>query len=89
MCIIKGRLEFIEDSILDFRELVAINESPDYRFHWMDANKRMIIRWDSAPHHQVRTFPYHKHTKDGVSDSEIMNLISVLEIIESHILREY
>ena len=34
MGIIKGKLVFIDNSMLDFRELIAENEH-DYRFQWM------------------------------------------------------
>jgi len=34
----------------------------DYSYHWQDKEKRLIIRWDIAPHHsEIETFPNHVH----------------------------
>jgi len=79
MGIITGKLVFIDHSILDFMELISEKEI-EYRFQYMDKNKELVCRWDSAPHHkEVKTFPYHLHTKKGVEESKKANLIEILD----------
>ena len=45
MGIVKGKIVFVNNSALDFRELVS-EEHTDYRFHFMNGNNRLIKRWD-------------------------------------------
>ncbi len=82
MAIIGGRISFKDGSILHFKEVF----SPvlrHYRYHYADNDNILICRWDSAPHHDnVKTFPYHLHTKDGVGGSKPVDMIEVLRIIE-------
>ena len=86
MGIITGKLVFIDSSILEFMELVSKKEQ-EYRFHLMDKNKELIARWDSAPHHkEIKTFPYHMHTKKGVKESKKVNLIEILDIAVDKII---
>jgi len=34
----------------------------DYSYHWLNAEKNVILRWDNAPHHrEIETFPHHVH----------------------------
>lgn len=86
MGILRGRIAFIDGFALDFRELLSTSEH-DYRFHWMDASKKMIVRWDTAPHYKnLENFPYHKHLSRGVSSSEEMDFIAVLDHIKETIV---
>jgi hypothetical protein len=79
---IQGRIAFIDGSILDFSETVSL-VNDYYRFHYMDAHRRLITRWDSAPHHkELDTFPHHKHTPRGVVISVKMRLGDALLEIE-------
>jgi len=84
---VRGKLYFIDNSVLDFMELISSDDS-NYRFHWMDNKNRLICRWDSAPHHNVESFPYHKHTRNGVKSSEKVRLINVLKEIEEIFMRQ-
>ena len=57
-----------------------------YSFHWQDKNGDLIIRWDNAPHYKnIKTFPHHKHTKNGVEESDEVCLEDVLKYIEKEI----
>ncbi len=86
MGILRGRIAFIDGSALDFRELLSTSEH-DYRFHWMDASNKMIVRWDTAPHYKdLENFPYHRHLPRGVSSSEEMDFIAVLDHIKQEIV---
>ncbi len=86
MGIIIGKLVFIDKSILEFMELVSVEEA-EYRFQYMDKNKDLICRWDSAPHHkEVRTFPYHLHTKKGVEESGKINFIDIIDFVTEKVI---
>lgn len=55
-----------------------------YTYHWMDAEKNLIMRWDNAEHYpSIPNFPHHIHDGDekNVIPGEPMNLFYVLEII--------
>ena len=83
MGIIKGKIVFVDNYALDFRELV-LEEHTDYRFHFMNGNNRLITRWDSAPHHkEITTFPFHLHTPEGVRECDKVNLIEVVDIVKA------
>lgn len=88
--IIRGRIIFIDDSILDFSEYVVIGaERLSYRFHWQDCNNNLIKRWDNTPHHrELPNIPHHIHI--GTSNPEPckeVGIIEVLEIIEKEIIK--
>src|SRR3989304_1543760 len=86
MTIIKGKLIFINGSILEFHELVSDKEH-DYRFHWMDKESKLVSRWDNAPHHKkLDNFPYHLHLPDRIESSLEINLIQVLDVIKMSII---
>lgn len=87
MGIVKGKITFIDGSILDFRELTS-NEEHDYRFQWMDADKKMRVRWDSAQHHkELENFPFHRHVKNRVFSSKEVSTLLVMDEIKSEILK--
>ena len=87
MGIITGKLVFIDNTILDFMELVSPKEA-EYRFQHMNKDKDLICRWDSAPHHkEISTFPYHLHTKKGVKESKKVNFIDILDIVMEEVIK--
>ncbi|OEU49116.1 MAG: hypothetical protein BA871_03785 [Desulfuromonadales bacterium C00003096] len=89
MGIIKGKIVFVDNYSLDFRELVSA-EHTDYRFHFMDGDNRLIKRWDSAPHHkELASFPFHLHTPEGVSKYGKVNLIEVIDLIKAAMSKQY
>jgi len=86
MGIITGKLVFIDYSILEFMELISVKEA-EYRFQYMDKDKDLICRWDSAPHHkEISTFPYHLHTKREVKESKKVGFIDVLDTITEKVI---
>ena len=86
MGVITGKLVFIDKSIVEFMELVSTKEA-EYRFQYMDKDKGLICRWDSAPHHkEVPTFPYHLHTRKGVKESKKVNFIDILDIATEKVI---
>lgn len=83
---IRGRLLFIDGSVLEFMEYINKEEPLKYRFHLMDEGGRMIFRYDNAPHHHVSTYPHHKHVPEGVVGSKAVKIIEVLGEIEKLIV---
>lgn len=87
MGIIKGRIVFLDGSIFDFREILS-HKDHDYRFHWMDRANKLIVRWDSAPHHKkLENFPFHKHEGRDVMSFAELNLIDALNHIRKLVIR--
>ncbi|MBI5602904.1 MAG: hypothetical protein HY879_06080 [Deltaproteobacteria bacterium] len=83
---IKGQIVFIDGSKLEFSEQLPTDRSK-FRFHYMDAQKNLIVRWDSAPHHmELSTFPFHKHTQEGTEEHPGTTLLNILAEIEKAIL---
>ncbi len=83
----RGWASFADDSRLEFFESVVLTRGQvrriRYRYHYMLGGKT-LFRYDTAPHYpHLRTFPYHKHDKNGrVVESLPVSLKEVLEEIE-------
>ena len=84
---VRGTIVFINGYILEFMEYVEQQKRLKYRFHLMDKERKMIFRYDNAPHYRNQTFPHHKHTPKGVKESKENGIIDVLKEIESLILK--
>ncbi len=82
----KLKIVFIDESILFAREYIDESER-NYAFHWQDKNERFITRWDNAPHHHnIVTFPHHKHNQENqVVDSIEITIKEVIDIIQMEI----
>ena len=88
--IIKGRIEFSDESELFFVEVVDTRltiEKLKYSFHYQKKD-HLVFRYDNAPHHrQISSFPHHKHTeKDGVTSSTTPNIKHILNEIGKNTL---
>lgn len=82
---IKGRITFLDGSVLEFSEQLPTARQK-FRFHYMDAEGNLILRWDSAPHHRhLSTFPFHLHTPQGVQEREAITMLEVFYQIEAMI----
>mgnify|MGYP001075534321 CR=1 FL=1 len=76
------KLNIGEDSALHIK-LYLSDQEYNYSFHWQKKNGELITRWDNAPNHQeIKTFPHHVHTKDGVKESYSITLEDVLRKIK-------
>jgi len=50
----------------------------------MDKDKNLIFRYDDAEHHrEIATFPHHKHTPNGVEESNEPNIETIMKEIEN------
>lgn len=81
------RLEivFTDQSILHASEYLSPSEK-NYAYHWMNKNKKLIIRWDNLPHHPaIQTFPHHKHENESIYESQELTLKDVIAFIENRL----
>jgi hypothetical protein len=81
-----GKLVFIDKSELSLREFIHIQNKQlqllTYRYHWQNENKQLIARWDNAPHFtEMKSFPDHKHIKNGVVESETKTITDIIQEI--------
>ena len=84
---IEGRLRFPDGSLLDFDEVVSIQDGRiikgRYAYHYQDESNNLIFRYDNAPHHPyIFTYPHHKHVGSAVEPSPNPDLGDVLSEIE-------
>lgn len=55
-----------------------------YSYYWLDAQNKLKVGWDNAPHHtQITNFPHHKHIgqQDSVEPSQETSLEQVMAIV--------
>lgn len=82
---LKGNILFADGSTLSIFQHIRFNDAEtrisDYRYHYMSPEKRMVFRYDNAPHHGevVDTHPHHKHTPNGVGASNMPDFRDVLD----------
>lgn len=89
---IRGNIVFINSSCIEIaifaREIHSSITIDKYRYHYMNAQRQMIFRYDNAPHHpEISSHPHHKHKENAVSASSLPNLKDILNEISAIILR--
>lgn len=84
--LVEGVVKFMDNSTLHFTEFIDVSKGIEkfkYSYHYEDAHKEMIFRYDMAPHFKnIKTHPHHKHEKDKVIESAEPTLMSILNEIE-------
>ncbi len=83
--IIRGEIDFIDESELSFMEFkdIELSGKLKYKYHYMDKDKKLIFRYDNAQHHpEIESFPYHKHINENVEVSEEPEMLDVLSEIQ-------
>jgi len=81
---ISGLLRFNDGSELHFREFVDTSLPEPrlmYAYHYQDANKALIFRYDNAAHRPSLSQAEHKHTPAGVEVSPAPTLAQVVDEI--------
>ena len=90
---LRMRLTLTDNSLLEFSEYLC--RQPDetvtveeYSYHWADADRKLIRRWDNAPHYpELPGAPHHIH--DGLTNEVIpgkpMDIYQILTIIGNEI----
>jgi len=79
---IVGLLQFNNASELHFREFVDTSLPEPrlmYAYHYQDANKDLIFRYDNAAHRPPLPQAEHKHTSSGVQVSPAPTLAQVVD----------
>ncbi|MDD1754201.1 MAG: DUF6516 family protein [Methanothrix sp.] len=79
---VKGRVLFIDGSVLELFEYIKGEDRIKYRFHYMDKKGALTFRYDNAPHHKNSTFPHHKHIPEKITESKSPELLDVFDEIE-------
>jgi hypothetical protein len=89
---ISGALEFMDGSLLDFKEFVEYSDTVEkfkYAYNYRSPSW-LVFRFDNAPDpaaRKLRTFPHHKHQSDGtIVESFEIGLTDVLSMIEEIIM---
>lgn len=88
---LKGEILFVDGTSLAVFQHLCIIESgtslSDYRYHYMDIDKKLIFRYDNAPHHdEIETHPHHKHTHNGIQACERPDFKDVMAEATSNVL---
>jgi hypothetical protein len=83
----KGRILFIDGSVLEFLDYIKGDVRLKYRFHYMSDQSALVFRYDNAPNHDVSTFPDHKHAPNEVITSSPRELLCVIDEIEKMMSR--
>jgi hypothetical protein len=81
---IAGMLQFSDGSELHFREFVDVSLPEPrlmYAYHYQDANKMLVFRYDNAAHRPRLPQAEHKHTPVGVEISSAPTLAQVIDEI--------
>ncbi len=90
----RGELKFSDGSVLYLREFVDVKTTivrEMYSYHYENASKNLILRYDNTRHHKklnLPNYPHHKHdgSEDNVISSNAPMLAEVLNEI-SRLLR--
>ncbi|HQG66880.1 MAG TPA: DUF6516 family protein [Smithella sp.] len=92
---IYGRIEFLDSSLLDFKEFVAeVGDSIEkYKYAYNYRNQTsLVFRHDNASDPRARklsTFPHHVHLpSDAIAESSSLNINDILSEIEEIIVRK-
>jgi hypothetical protein len=85
------RIRFNNGNLLELNEAVIFHNGVEhlgYRYHFQDAENKLIFRYDNTPHFpNLETFPHHKHDFDKVSSSKRPSMIEVLHEAQDQCLQ--
>ena len=87
LAFIAGQIDFIDGSMLDFKEFVEKGDNGIERYKYgynYRKNSSLLFRYDNAADpgaKQLKSFPHHKHTGEG-------RIIESHEIIFEEVLKE-
>jgi len=83
---LEGEIVFSDKSRLNFTEVkdTWMDFKFSYRYLYINAEAKMVFKYDNARHHHdVATFPHHKHTPDGFFESEEPNLQQIFNEVKA------
>jgi hypothetical protein len=78
------RIRFASGCLLELNEAVIVEADTliplDYRYHYQDAQNRLLFRYDNTPHFPgLSSFPHHKHLPNDTLATEKPTVFQVLE----------
>ncbi|EKQ54182.1 MAG: hypothetical protein B655_0984 [Methanobacterium sp. Maddingley MBC34] len=78
---IRFKMDLIDGSEVHVFEYVSGKlEKLDYSYHLQDKNKKLIVRWDNAPHHPgLENYPHHFHDGQNVKGVPKTTFHDILE----------
>ena len=82
--VIAASLQFADGSTLHCREFVDVSQAEPkimYAYHYQDADRHLIFRYDNAAHRPPLPHSTHKHTASGVEVSPVPTLSEILDDI--------
>lgn len=90
----RARLTLINGDFLEVSEYFIFQAgtcvTKEYRYQWMDALQRQLIkRWDNAEHFpNLPNFPHHIHngSETNVISGQVLNIIELIVFIEKELL---
>ncbi|MCJ7478824.1 MAG: DUF6516 family protein [Candidatus Nanohaloarchaeota archaeon QJJ-7] len=83
---LEARIVLIDGSELHVSEVWKGEDLEKYSYYWLEESGETIVGWDNAPHHDVETFPHHRHEGGEVEPSEPMDAETVLRELQDRIL---
>lgn len=88
--ILKGRFLFVDSSVPEIAIFVAGFHNKlsvdKYRYHYSDKHGQMKFRYDNAPHHEIPSYPHHKHIPNKIVPSKIPTIKDILNEISATII---
>jgi len=85
----KLKVTLTNGSTLRISEQYYRDTLEQYACYWLDADNRLLIGWDNAPHHyHLPGFPHHKHvgSQDNRQPSEETTPEEILAAIRARLL---
>lgn len=89
--LLKGTIVFLDKSKLFLTEYLDLRHKIvrlSYAFHYQDKNGNLIFRYDNAAHKPKLKFREHKHTREGIVQSETPDITNILEEIMVNIIHQ-
>ena len=88
--LIVAKVTFTDDSELHIMEYLEVEdeiERKTYRYHYQTHQKQMIFRYDNAAHHpEIQTYPDHRHSDSGISESRKPDIeLVIAEIVSRYV----
>ncbi len=93
---IHGQIDFIDTSLLDFKEFVEKSESGIEKYKCGYNYRRgpvVLFRYDNAHDpgaRHLKSFPHHKHTEDAaIEESRLVSLPEIMDEIQNVISKDW
>jgi hypothetical protein len=77
----------VDDSRLEIRDYLFIDNKRTYAYQWMESDNRLRMRWDNAPHWpEISTTPHHCHIpgEDAPRSSTVTNLEALMLFLQDY-----